>query len=99
MVDIKGFRTSNSTVKAGAIADGYGSIPINHQLFWGSLGTRVLTHPQIAKQMTSLENPCRNIPRFPCLLAENLSVESLGTAEGKRPRSRLLEVRSRQSTA
>ena len=36
--------------------DGYGSIPIDtflvgwtsiYQLFWGSLGTRVLTHPQI----------------------------------------------------
>ena len=38
--------------------DGYGSIPIDtflagwtsiYQLFWGSLGTRVLTHPQILK--------------------------------------------------
>jgi hypothetical protein len=37
---------------------GYGSIPIDtflvgwtsiYQLFWGSLGTRVLTHPQVAK--------------------------------------------------
>jgi len=39
------------------ILNGYGSIPINtifsgmnihkSQLFWGSLGTRVLTHPQM----------------------------------------------------
>ena len=40
----------------GACPNGYGSIPIDtflvgwtsiYQLFWGSLGTRVLTHPQI----------------------------------------------------
>jgi hypothetical protein len=38
--------------------NGYGSIPIDtflvgwtsiYQLFWGSLGTRVLIHPQIVK--------------------------------------------------
>jgi hypothetical protein len=41
---------------ASAVWNGYGSIPIDtflvgwtsiYQLFWGSLGTRVLTHPQI----------------------------------------------------
>ena len=43
-------------VKLKKSTDGYGSIPIDtflvgwtsiYQLFWGSLGTRVLTHPQI----------------------------------------------------
>ena len=41
--------------------DGYGSIPIDtflvgwtsiYQLFWGSLGTRVLTHPQMSSKDT-----------------------------------------------
>jgi hypothetical protein len=45
---------------------GYGSIPIDtflvgwtsiYQLFWGSLGTRVLTHPHVSRSANESMNP------------------------------------------
>ena len=62
---------------------GYGSIPIDtflvgwtsiYQLFWGSLGTRVLTHPH----MVSSRLPCPPrssmlLPNYPYWLAEKPS--------------------------
>jgi len=49
-----------------AVWNGYGSIPIDtflvgwtsiYQLFWGSLGTRVLTHPQISANLPMFPSP------------------------------------------
>ena len=70
---------------------GYGSIPIDtflvgwtsiYQLFWGSLGTRVLTHPHIHKLKYSPRTPTagvaslmpllpRTSPKHPQLTAAN----------------------------
>ena len=64
---------------------GYGSMPIDtflvgwtsiYQLFWGSLGTRVLTHPHLTKELSSedADDPRRLHPfialaaRHPCNL-------------------------------
>ena len=108
MIDIKSFRTSNSTVKAGAIADGYGWIPIN--TIFSGMNIHLPAILGFTRYQGFDPSPdCQTDDKFgeslpehsqiPLFLAEkNLSVESPGTAEGKRPRSRLVEG-LRQSTA
>ena len=67
---------------------GYGSIPIDtflvgwtsiYQLFWGSLGTRVLTHPQIVVEQTDsiwLHLTASGSHQGHCKSSKNLALET-----------------------
>ena len=101
---------SGFTLKLVDLLNGYGSIPIDtflvgwtsiYQLFWGSLGTRVLTHPQMIQSLQTLLSSYDHLKKIissnvPHLLRTSMSASAPPSADVAA--TKRLTTKSRTST-